>query len=78
MKDTAGITDGNRRRQHFKCIHLVDVVNAAHAKQRHDEESAASAEVSDIDADDDHAHDEQLVVPLAAGEGLQPSAEWES
>ena len=75
MKVTTGIPMETTAVTHLERIHLVDVVDAADAEQRHDQESAAGAEVADIDAHHDHADEEPGVVALAAGERLQPSAQ---
>ena len=53
----------------------VEVSDAAEAEERHNKESAAGAEVADINADHGHAEDEPEVRAAAAAAGGQPTAQ---
>ena len=68
-----GYADGYRGGENLQRVHLVDIVNAANAKERHHQKAPAGTEISNVHADDHHADNEQFVVALAPGERLQPA-----
>src|SRR6185369_12767883 len=66
--------DGYRGGEHFQSVHLVNIVDATNAEQCHDQKSAACSEVANVDANEEHSHEEPGVVAAPAGKILQPSA----
>jgi len=70
-----GNADGDDGCDDFESVHFVDVVNAADSQERHDQKSAACTEISDVNADDDHAEEKPFVIALASAERLEPTAQ---
>src|ERR1035441_8687577 len=67
--------NGDDRSDHLERIHLVNVVDSAEAEECHYKKAAARAEVTNVDADHDHADQEPGVVTASAGEVLEPAAQ---
>jgi len=71
-------SDRNSRGEDLQRIHLMDVMNTADAEKSHHKESTTCGEVANINADYEHADQEQGVVAATATESLKPATQWKT